>query len=566
MIDMASAGIWQVDDCGRTLFANTRLAALFGGSAPSGLAEAGLLRTNRVPQAGPFGFSLNEEEATIPARGGRSEVNLLVACSPWNWLEETAPGAGGARQAATLTLTDITELKRAQARTERRAWRDELTGLANRAGFQRLLEGLVQEPGRNFTLLLLDLDKFKSVNDRHGHAAGDILLCEAAGRMRAAMRGEDLVCRLGGNEFAVLAQGRNAEARMDRLACRLSRALSRPVQFNGLDLPLSASIGYARFPADGKTPDAVLQAAGLALHKVKHAQRGTFMRFDAGLLEAERRRNRLREALPAAIAQGKFVLLWQPQFTLGDQALCGAEALLRWPDCPAGPNVSPAEFLAEARSAGLMPAIDQWVLHTALRQAALWSRQPRAPRLVAINISAATLSDRRFPAQVAEALASHSVAPQNLEIEIPEDIAAQDLDALLPILQALRGLGVRVALDDLGGGLSSLAHLVRLPVDRVKLDRSLVAGLSGGRQELALLRALVAVSQSLAVPVLAEGVETAAQDRVLRREGVHAAQGFLYSRPVPADLLTSPSAGERHRAPAEEAGQPGVPAGGAVPA
>jgi len=538
LLDNASVGLWQLDESGRTLFANSRLAALFGGVAPGSMAESGLMRTSRIAQPGPFGFALGqEEEATIPARPGRGEVNVLVASSGWGAPE--AIGGGAPVRTTMLTLVDVTELKQAQARAERRAWRDELTGLANRAGFQRLLEALVEEPGRSFTLLLVDLDRFKSVNDRHGHAAGDTLLCEAAGRLRAAMRGDDLVCRLGGDEFAVLAQGEDAEGRMDRLAMRLSRALSRPVQANGTELPLSASIGHASFPADGATPDTLLHAAELALYQVQRAGRGSVARFHAEMLEADRRRNQLRAALPEAIAQGQLALLWQPQFSLEEQALCGAEALLRWPGCPAGPAVSPAEFLAEARAARLLPEIDRWVLEAALRQAALWSGRPEAPPLLAINISAATLNDVRFPAQVAEALYRHKVPAQRLEIEIPEDIAAQDLDGLLPVLQSLRALGVRIALDDFGGGLSSLAHLVRLPVDRVKLDRSLVAGVPGGRQELALLRALIALSQSLAIPVLAEGVETAAQNLVLQQEGVHAVQGFLYARPVPAEQFAA---------------------------
>ena len=536
LVDTASVGIWHLDESGRTLFANGRLAALFGGIAPDSIGEAGI-QTAASDETSPFGFPAGvESRAMIPARGDQTETPVLVAASGWVAHEDAVEVGKALKRAAVLTLIDVSALEAARARAEHLAWHDGLTGLPNRAAFDRVL-GLLSADGAG-ALLLVDLDEFKAINDRHGHAAGDAVLREVALRMRGAIRGSDVVCRLGGDEFALLLRGAHAGAHVVETAARLSQALRRPVLADGIELPISASIGCSRYPADATTGDGLQRTADLALYQVKRDGRGGVAEYVPELSEALERRLALRDALGHALEAGEFELAWQKQVFAVGGGLRGAEALLRWPGSPLGGQISPGEFLPAASEAGLMPAIDAWVLDAALRQMQAWRGLAGAPPIAAINVSTTSLRDRTFPARVAEALLLHQLPASVLEIEIPEDIATRDLDQLEEVLTGLHAIGVKLALDDFGGGLSSVAHLVRLPVDIVKLDRSIVAGLPGGARERAVLRAVAGITRSMNIPLLAEGIESEEQIFALRREGCEIMQGFLYSRPVPAaDLL-----------------------------
>lgn len=537
LVDTASVGIWHLDGEGRTLFANDRLARLFGGAAPASIEEAGIGGAC-IGEACPFGFEPGvESRALIPAQAGRAAVPVLVASSGWVPCPDTA-GAGEAC-AAVLTLIDVSALDAARARADHLAWHDGLTGLPNRAAFDRALDAL--PGGGGAALLLVDLDEFKAVNDRHGHAAGDALLREVAIRLRGSLRPEDFACRLGGDEFAVLLQGTGAAGSVPETARRLCATLGQPVVIDGLPLPLSASIGLARFPEDAATAEDLQRTADLALYQVKRDGRGGVAEFVPAMSQARQRERQLRHALDTAVAGNEFRLAWQKQVRVADGGMRGAEALLRWPASPFGDQVSPAEFLPLAAEAGLMPAIDAWVLDASLRQMRDWAGVPGAPLLAAINISALSLRDGGFPARVAAALLRHALPASVLEIEIPEDIAARDLDQVEAVLAGLRAIGVQLALDDFGGGLSSVAHLVRLPVDVVKLDRSIVAGLPDGMRERAVLRAVSGIARSMAIPLLAEGIETEEQVFVLRREGCEVMQGYLFGRPVPAAALVPPA-------------------------
>lgn len=532
LVDTAPVGIWHLDEGGRTLFANARLAALYGGTTPDSLAGAPLQRHDAPACEGPFGFpSGREVEAVIPAQGKRRKAHVLVCASDW-----LPPPPGSSSRSTVLTLLDITPLKAAQARAEHLAWHDALTGLGNRAQFQRALEEVAGER-HGAVLLMVDLDHFKEVNDSHGHAAGDAMLRAVAVRLRMAARHDDLVCRLGGDEFAILLRGFDAAQRAPAVADGLASALQQAVSADGLRLAASASIGHAAFPADAENIEGWQRAADLALYAAKHAGRGRAVAFQQALLDRAQQRRRLVEAFTEAVAVDALRLAWQPQVAVPGRALRGAEALVRWPTSPGGIGEAlPGSFLPAIAEAGLLPALDAWVLNAALTQMAAWVGVPGAPGIAAINISAGTLSDPAFPARVGTALLRHRVPAGMLEIEIPEDVATRDLDAIAPVLEELRALGVRLALDDFGGGLSSVSHLVRLPVGLVKLDRSIIAGLPGS-QERAMLRAVVAMAGSLGLPVLAEGVETDAQLFSVRREGCTLVQGHLFGRPMTADDL-----------------------------
>lgn len=524
------AAIWHLDPEGRTLAANRRLQDLFGGTLPETLAAAGLQQLGR-PAGGPFGLRPGQEvEGILPATGTMPERRVIVVASPW------LPGEEGRTQ-AVLMLLDVTRLHAAQAQAVHFAWHDPLTGMPNRFRFQQALAELAvgHEGG---SLILVELAGLGAVNDALGLVAGDAMLREAARRLRERVRPLDQVFRLGGSEFAVVAAGLRSHAAAAAMAGRIRQGLAAPADLGQGGSPLRACIGHALLPGDVADADALHRAAGLALALAKRDGEGTIRAYDAALGEQVARRLVLRERLSAAVASGGFQLAWQAQVDARTGALRGAEALLRWPDGPFGP-VAPGDFLPEAEAAGLMPGIDAWVLEEALRQKAAWLATASGPEVVGINISPHTLRDPAFPRRVSAALARYRVPAEALEVEIPEVVAARDLDAIAPVLYELIAEGVRLSLDDFGGGSSALAHLLRLPVDQVKLDRSIVAGLPGGARERAILRAVSTLARGMEIPLLAEGVETEEQREALLQEGCTVMQGWLFGRAVPAGLLVA---------------------------
>ncbi|MCX8132430.1 MAG: EAL domain-containing protein [Roseococcus sp.] len=539
LLEQAPVGIWQLDATGATVFANGRLRALFGGRAPAGLPQSGLLRNGGD---GPFEIAPGEErEAVLPGAEGREGLRLQVAASAW-------PTEGG--MGRLLSVLDVTALHRAQARVEHLSEHDALTGLANRETFGCALGALAGAPMGGL-LLLLDLDHFRSANERFGHVVGDRLLREAAERLRGAVRPTDLVCRLGADEFAILAFEAGPESALP-LAGRVRAALRPPVRLDGLDLSISASIGIAAAPGDGRDGPTLMRAAELALHEAKAHGRNTVCLFEPQMRERHEQRAALREALEEALEEGELEIHLQPQQDMERQVMVGAEALIRWKSSRLGRWVPPGEILPAANEGGVVQRLDRFVLHRAVGLLAQWADRPDAPATLAINISVASLHDPGFATEVAEALARARVAPERLEIEIPEDLAIRDLPGVQKTLQALREVGVPLALDDFGGGHSGLPHVVRLPVQRLKLDRSIVSGLPDDPKALAVLRATISLARGMGIEVVGEGVETEAQAFALRRAGCHVMQGWLIARPMAPELLVPPLAalpsGEPERA------------------
>lgn len=538
VLEMAPVGIWMLDEAGRTIFANRRLTALFGAAPPADLAESGLFLSSGGDPHGPFGFATlgeNEAQLILPGRHSR---RLLVTASPW--VRDTL-----GRPACVLSLLDVTPLRAAQERIEELSERDPLTGLANRATFRAALERMVADP-KGGVLLLVDLDQFKAANDRHGQAVGDALLVEAARRLRGAVRPTDLVSRLGGDEFAILAFGANAGFALP-LASRLGQALRGGMMVEGLDIPLSGSLGIACAPQHGSEADALLRAADLALYEARSAGRDSAALFQPALRERAEGRAKLREAFTEALATGELELHLQPQQDLETQRMVGAEALIRWNSRRLGRWVSPAELLPAAAEAGLLLQLDRFVLRRAVELLAGWGDRPDAPAHLGINISISTLHDPAFAQEVGLALSGAGVRPERLEIEIPEDLAIRDLPGVARTLAALREIGVALSLDDFGGGHSGLPHVVRLPVQRLKLDRSITAGLPDDPKAYAVLRATMALARGMGIEVIGEGVETQEQASALRRAGCHIIQGWLVGRPMAAEDLVPPSLPEKRR-------------------
>lgn len=512
LLEHAPVGLWKLDAEGRTRFANARLRRLFQGEVPPRFPHATL------PQPTPT----EGAETLLPLPDG-TERPVLLGVVPWD------PPGGGA-QGRLLSVLDLGALRHAQARLAHLTEHDPLTGLANRATFQAALAAMAEDP-RGGVVMLVDLDAFAQHNDRHGHAVGDALLREAAHRLRGALCPSDLVCRTRGDEFAVLAFEAGAHA-APALAGRVRAALRAPLRAEGREVSVTASIGLAVAPQHGGDPATLLRAAGLAVIEAKEMGGNTVSLFTPALRERADHRALLREALAAALEAEEMELHLQPQQDLEDGSLVAVEALLRWHSPRLGRWVAPAELLSAAAEAGLLGRLDRHVLRRAVALLAGW---PGPSPCMAINISVSTLYDRGFAEEVRHMLATAGVAPDRLEIEIPEDLAVRDLPAVHQTLTALREVGVSLALDDFGSGHSGLPHVVRLPVQRLKLDRSIVANLPEDPKAVAVLRATMALARGMGIAVVGEGVETQAQAAALREAGCHVIQGWLLARPMPAE-------------------------------
>ncbi|WP_051220882.1 EAL domain-containing protein [Erythrobacter cryptus] len=422
---------------------------------------------------------------------------------------------------------------------------DGLTGLPNRKLFtEQLANALARRAkGEKVLVAYVDLDDFKLVNDTLGHPAGDALLKLVAAHLSEDLP-EALVARLGGDEFAVLIDGIDEKANLAAIADRLQASFDRPITINGQAAPCSASIGIALAPGDGADGVTLMKNADLALYRAKHEGKASYHFFEPGLDEAARRRRQLEVDLRSAIREGQFALHFQPLYSVVQQRLTGFEALIRW-DHPERGRVSPAEFITLAEETGLIIPIGEWVLREACHQASTWP----ADISVAVNVSPRQFAAPRLAATVLSALSASGLAPGRLELEITESIFIADVDATLATLHSLRNLGIRIALDDFGTGYSSLSYLRSFPFDKVKIDKSFVADLGTSPNGHAVIRAITTLADALGMETLAEGVEHMAQFEVLAREGCQNIQGYLFSRPVPAeavpDLIAEAAGAER---------------------
>lgn len=520
LLEGAPIALWQLDPAGRTVFANHRLRALFGGAAPSGIEGAGLRLCGPADGAGPLGLPPGQEREAALTLPGRAPLRLVAVAS-----------AAEAGVGHLLSLLDVTPLKAAQERIEHLAEHDPLTGLANRAMLRAALDALADDPAGG-VLIRIDMDHLRAVNDRHGQALGDAVLREAARRLREAVRPSDLVARVGGDEFAVLCFGAGCED-ATTLGERLRQALRLPYRQHGAALELTASLGMACAPQHGREPEALLRAANLATLEAKAAGRDALRAFDPALLERAERRDQLREAFVAALAGGELELHVQPQLDRRTGRLDGGEALIRWHSSRLGRWVPPPEILAAAGEAGLLPELDLWVLRKAAALQKSWLGLPGAPPRLGINISSVTLHDPRFAQQLRAVLEAEGLPPEALEIEIPEDLAVRDLPGVARTMGAIHEIGVPLALDDFGAGHSNLTHVVNLPVQRLKLDRCNVSLLPDDPKAYAILRTTMAMARSMGIEVIAEGVETEAQAEALARLGCHVIQGWLIAKAMP---------------------------------
>ncbi len=436
-------------------------------------------------------------------------------------------------QGFILTIEDVTRQKEAESRVQFLADHDALTGLPNRTLMRAKVDDALigARRGRGFAYHALDLDHFKAVNDTMGHAAGDDLLAQVAGRLRACVRTTGIVGRLGGDEFAILqpdAVGDDGAAAVS-LAGRIIAALKTPFVVMGREVTVGASLGIALAPRDGSTEGDIAIAADQALYHSKQDGRGTHTVFVPEMKERVRRRRDLEHDLRSALASGQIELHYQPLLDAASMRIGGFEALMRWRHPRLG-MVSPAEFIPIAEDSGVIRELGAWAMREACREASGWADEA----YVAVNVSPVQLSDPRFKAIVLDALKKARLPAARLELEITESSLIKDPANTTSVMQDIRALGVGFALDDFGTGYSSLSMLHAFPFTRIKVDRSFVNGLDAGRGAEQIVRAVTLLAKTLAMKVTAEGVETRRQLAFLEELGVDVIQGWLIGRPVGA--------------------------------
>lgn len=435
---------------------------------------------------------------------------LMIACQPMT-------------DGAVLTYDDVTRDRRAQEEISHLAYHDPLTGLSNRRALsERLLTD--HRSGVPSTLLLIDLDRFKAVNDTFGHFTGDQLLVAVADRLRR-FSDEGFVARQGGDEFAILTPGDATSGR--DLAERIVTEIDRPYALDSVTVVIGCSIGICDF-TDSSSLDDLMQRTDIALYEAKRRGRGQAVRYQPGMMEAIAERGHLENDLRGALAHRQFHLVYQPIMSLTDDQVVSYEALIRWTH-PLRGLVSPADFIPLAEENGLIVSIGKWVLEEACREAARW---PPSHHL-AVNVSAVQLRSPLLLTHVAQALSESGFPAHRLELELTETALVEDGRQIAHTLTALRSLGIKIAMDDFGTGYSSLAHLRDLPLDRIKIDRSFVAAALHDKQSLAVIKAVTQMGRDMDIPTLAEGVESLEQLNLLRDIGCDAVQGYLIGRPAP---------------------------------
>ncbi|MCI4678624.1 EAL domain-containing protein [Rhodoblastus acidophilus] len=438
-----------------------------------------------------------------------------------------------APQGFSLLIEDCTARRASELRIERMARLDDLTGLSNRTRFREELESATAVVGEGtppFAVMLIDLDRFKHVNDSLGHPVGDKLLQRVAKRLQEMAEEGDVVARLGGDEFVFLRPCLREEAA--QFAAHAVETLSEPYHVDSAKLIIGASIGIAMAPDSGSNASELMKSADMALYAAKDAGRGAFRFFDKSMAEDALRKQEIERDLRVGIGRNELEVFYQPIVSLGRRRISACEALVRWRH-PALGMVSPGEFMEIAEDSGIVVQLGEWVLRQACIDAKAWPRDVR----LAVNFSAIQFTRGNLVEMVRRVLKETKFPAARLELEITESVLMHDADSVLTTIDELRGMGLRVALDDFGTGYSSLAYLSRFRPDKVKIDQSFVRDMDKNGTSLAIIKAVKAIVAELGIDMLVEGVETMEQFEILRANGADEAQGYLFSKPRPAQEI-----------------------------
>ena len=456
-----------------------------------------------------------------------TQATVELSCQPIDYL---------GKPATVIALRDLTARKRDEARIRYLARHDALTDLPNRYSFQERLDvalDVARQGDTAVALVYIDLDRFKPVNDLHGHAVGDAVLVQTAKRILAEIPPNDTLARIGGDEFVMVLTSQPQPEKASVMATRILDVLRRPFMVEGKRVEIGASIGIALYPQDGANADALMRAADAAMYRVKEEGRGALRFYEAVMNAQLQARLRTEQELAGAVARGELVLHYQPMVNGITGEVETFEALIRWAH-PTRGRVPPAAFIPIAEETGLIEGIGQWVIETACREAAGWPH----PWRVSVNVSPRQFRQSDVCAILAEALRLNALDPARVLVEVTEGVLIDDAALAVATLNRLRKMGVSIALDDFGTGYSSLSYLQLFRFDKFKIDRSFVAKLGESEDALTLTRTIVNLGHNLGLEVTAEGVETQAQLDLLRSLGCDQIQGYLVGRPAAVESFT----------------------------
>ncbi|QPB20785.1 EAL domain-containing protein [Rhizobium sp. 007] len=532
VLDNLPLGLSVFDSAQRLILCNDRFRQLFGFSADQAVPGVSVRAlSTRIPgkerKMVRSAYRSKEASAMPPGQGKIRRREWLMDDGRIIFSVVTVLPDG-----SNIAIhSDITEERKSAERIAHLAHHDPLTGLPNRIRFREQVDAPLSEraPNEQIALVHLNLDRFKSINDTMGVSTGDAILRQVAERIRASASSENMLARLGSDEFAILQRGRQQPWNVTALADQIRRELSEPFFRGDKQIELSVSMGIALAPEDGAETDVLLRNAGVALSQAKADGRKHERFFTSEMASRIQARHALEADLRLALHSDEFELHYQPLYDLRQQRICGFEALVRW-NHPTRGRVPPMEFIPLAEEVGLVVDIGRWVLRKACRQAACWPEDIK----IAVNVSAIQFTSSNLLADVDEAIAQAAISPARLELEITESVLMENLDDTLPILHALKERGIRISMDDFGTGYSSLSYLRSFPFDKIKIDKSFVCGIAENKEAYAIMHAIILLGDALGMRVTVEGVETAEQKSLLESEECDEIQGYYISPPAPA--------------------------------
>lgn len=424
--------------------------------------------------------------------------------------------------------------RRFQAEIANMAHFDSVTGLHNRRAFQTKLQEIIDDARaqhRKAAVAIVDIDKFKNINDTYGHPVGDAVIQETARRLTECVREHDIVARVGGDEFAIIFNEIDGAHEIDEIATRIARSVSAPMEIEGKSISTSTSIGVSCFPQHTNTADELFVKADHALYQAKQKGRRIYQIYDEELHETIRERQLLEHDAQIAIQRSEFTLVYQPMVDLRSGAMVGLEALARWNHPVLGP-IPPTKFIPIMEGSTIMIELGEWILSQACNQASLWHAQGLTNICVAVNVAARQFKDPRFVEKVTRILEAANLNPASLEIEITETVLIDDLESVEETLAGLNRLGVSISIDDFGTGYSSLHYLTRFPLQSLKIDRSFVSDVPDNPNSVTIVTSILAMARRMNLSVVAEGVESADQLKFLRANGCGFGQGYLFAKPL----------------------------------
>ena len=524
------AGVYVADFDGAILTSNPACARMFGFDDVDEFVRSGRI-TYVDPAQREIFLDLIRREGQVM----NMEVQLQGRSGEPLWALENARTVPG-RPEFEAILLDITDRKRAEMEIEYRAFHDPLTDLPNRNLLRDRLEVAVAHARRRermLAVLFLDVDDLKGINDTLGHATGDQVLQMVGERLRSAVRDEDTVARIGGDEFAIVLSDLESDEVVSRLADGVVAALQPPLLLDNEEIRLTASIGIAVYPRDGEDPDTLLRNADSTMYRIKEKGGRGVRRFDEADTSRGLRRSSLEKELRDGLERGELGPFYQPQFDLETGRLVGAEALVRWRH-PEGIIVAPSHFISLAEYTGLVIPLGEQMLRQTVTDLRRWQLAGVQPIMVGVNVSARQFHQRDFVGMIASVIRDARLDPGWLELEITESLAVQKSGWTLRLLERIRALGIRIAVDDFGTGRSSLVYLKNFPIDTIKIDREFVHGIATNDSDRSIVNAIILLANNLGLRTVAEGIETEVEAEILRSDGCREGQGYYWGEAVPA--------------------------------